>query len=154
FDNGWDYWAIREVDEAESTPIPLPVTITADPVQPSGDRVVHFEASSGFPTPLPIEQIFYQVDSIDGAWTAASQPGPISSATLHLPPGPHTIHAFATDGQEASVSDLHRRNPVTGPVASLDVAQPTFACEVEMSQSSYANGDDVVIASLRFVNFA
>jgi hypothetical protein len=149
---GLGFSAIREVDEAESAPIPLPVAITADPAGPDGTLVVHFEASSGFPTPLPIEQIYYQVDSVDDVWTAASAPGASSSATLALPPGPHTIHAFAVDGQESSMSMLHSRNPVTGPVASLDVVQPALACDVEMSQPTYGNGEDVVITSLRFVN--
>jgi hypothetical protein len=125
--------AIREHDEAEVVPVPLAVAITLDGVGPDGTTTVHFSAASGWPTPLPVQQIFYQVDSIHGAWTPATTAGPEADATLTLAPGTHVVHAFAVDGQEATISRIQQINPVTGPVASLEVVIAPPAC---------SNGDD------------
>ncbi len=116
--------SVREHDEGEVAAIPLTTAVTADPVAPDGTVVVHFAATSGFATPLPIEQIYYQVDATDGAWTPASSAGPSASAVLQLAPGEHLVHAFAVDGQEATLGHINRRNPVTGPVASLSILVP------------------------------
>jgi len=116
---------VLEIDEPVSAAVPLDVAITADPIVPGLDPVVHFSATSGFtPYPLPIRQIYWQVDATDGAWSYADAPGPVASATLSgLAPGPHTVHAFATDGQEATTSPAST-TPIVGPIASLELAVP------------------------------
>lgn len=113
------------VDEPVAAAVPIDVTISADPIEPGVDPVVHFTATSGFaPYPLPIRQIYWQVDATDSAWSYADAPGPAASATITgLAPGPHTVHAFATDGQEATTSPAST-TPIVGPIATLQITVP------------------------------
>jgi hypothetical protein len=116
--------AVDAIDEPVAAPIPLDVAITADPILPGFDPVVRFSATSGFADPLPIRQIYFQVDATDGAWSYADAPGPEASATLAgLAPGSHTVHAFAADGQEVTKS-AGSSTLVVGPIASLDIDVP------------------------------
>jgi DNA-binding beta-propeller fold protein YncE len=121
---------LLEWDEPVAAPIPLAVAITAEPVIAGLDPVVHFSATSGFtPHPLPIRQIYWQIDATNAAWSPADARGAVASATLRgLEPGPHVVHAFATDGQEATTSS-RVRFPIVGPVASLAIdVPPAPAC--------------------------
>ncbi len=53
--------------------------------------------------PLPVQQIYYQVDTISGQWLNASPAGNDASATLTaLQPGTHILYAMATDGFDAT----------------------------------------------------
>lgn len=119
-----------EIDEPVAIPVPLDVAITADPILAGLPPVVRFTATSGFvPYPLPIRQIYWQVDSTSGAWSYADEPGAEASATLaNLAPGPHIVHAFATDGQEVTASLGANRTssgtPIVGPIASLEITVP------------------------------
>lgn len=116
---------VVEIEEPVVAAVPLDVAITVDPLVPGLDPVVHFAATSGFaPYPLPIRQIYWQVDVTDGAWSYADAPGPNASATLAgLAPGPHTVHAFATDGQETTTS-ADAPAPIVGPIVSLEIVVP------------------------------
>jgi len=113
------------IDEPVTAPVPLDVAITVDPIVAGLDPVVHFDATSGFaPYPLPIRQVYFQVDATDGAWSYTDATGPTSSATLTgLAPGVHTVHAFATDGQEVTTSPASA-TPIVGPIASLEIVVP------------------------------
>jgi hypothetical protein len=113
---------LSERAEGESAPVPIATSITNDMPQPDGTVVVHFSATTGWP--LPVRQIYYQVDALDGPWSAAAPAGETAGVTLDLAPGAHEIHAFAVDGQEATLGRIQRANPVTGPVASLEVVVP------------------------------
>lgn len=119
-------WLV-ETPEAETVPVPITTTITHDP--PAGGSVtVHFDAVSTFAPIAPaIQQIYYQVDAIDGAWSKATPAGDSGSATLALSPGTHTIHAFAVDGQEATIGNIQRTSPIVGAMASIEVVMPAAA---------------------------
>jgi hypothetical protein len=112
-------------NEPVTAPVPLDVEIAVEPIVPGLDPVVHFSATSGFaPHPLPIRQVFHQVDATDGVWSPTDAPGAESSATLAgLAPGTHTVYAFATDGQDASTSET-ATTLVVGPIASLEITVP------------------------------
>lgn len=114
-----------ETPEPETTAVPITTAISNDP--PTGGTVdVHFAAASGFaPIAPPIGQIFYRVDGTSGPWTAATPAGASASATLSLSPGVHTVHAFAVDGQEATIGHPQRTTPIVGQVASLAVTMPS-----------------------------
>jgi hypothetical protein len=71
-----------------------------------------------------VRQIYFQVDALDGPWSAATPAGASASATLQLSPGSHAVHAIAVDGQEATLGALQRANPITGPVASVEIVVP------------------------------
>jgi hypothetical protein len=144
---------VYEFDEPVAAAVPMPTTVMPGAPDADGDVTVGLEATSHW-TPMnhPVRRIFYQVDSTDGAWTAAAPAGPSASAALTgLTPGTHTVHAFATDGQETQLADA---NPLlVGPIASGSVTIPSpLSCDVAMSSATYANGDPVVITSLRFAN--
>jgi YVTN family beta-propeller protein len=72
------------------------------------------------PNPLPIRGIFFQVDSTEGAWTAASGSGngPYTASFSGLAPGSHTIYAFATEGHIAPTDTGQQSNPLFGSLAS------------------------------------
>jgi DNA-binding beta-propeller fold protein YncE len=125
---------VIEFDEPVAAAVPMPTTVTSGEPTPDGDVTVDFSSTSSWaPIDHPVHRIFFQVDSVDGAWTAASPTGPNASAALvGLAPGAHTIYAFATDGQETA---LYRGQPLlTGPIASAGVVVP--------APSACANGLD------------
>jgi YVTN family beta-propeller protein len=115
-----------EIEEPTAVPVPLDVAITLDPIIPGLAPVARFAAASGFaPSPLPIRQIYWQVDGTRGRWAHSDAPGPIASATLEgLAPGSHTLHAFATDGQEVTASRLPTTTPIVGPISSISFTVP------------------------------
>jgi DNA-binding beta-propeller fold protein YncE len=122
---------LLEIDEPVAVPVPIDVAITVDPPSPDGSVDVSFSATTSFaPVALPIQRVYYQVDAIDGEWTAASPAGPLGSAAITgLAPGSHVIHAFATDGQEATIASDLGQPVVVGAIASLAIEVPAVpAC--------------------------
>jgi YVTN family beta-propeller protein len=72
-----------------------------------------FTADSRFPSPPPITNLYYQIDSRQGTWTAASGPtGNGSPATFTttigsaLAPGEHILYAFAQDDTPETTSSF------------------------------------------------
>ena len=65
---------------------------------------------------LPVQQIWYQVDSLSGMWQQASPAGSSASATLSsLNVGTHVLYVMATDGQDAtSINTGFSGSPITG----------------------------------------
>ena len=114
---------LLELDEPVAAPVPMPTAIT--PGAPAGGSMtVGFSATSAWvPNAHGIRRIYYQVDSIDGRWLPASPGGATASATITgLAPGAHTLYAFATDGQEATLGK--GQTILTGPVASAAITVP------------------------------
>jgi hypothetical protein len=113
--------SLLEFDEPVAVPVPITTEIEIESQSGVGAEL-SFEATTGFaPFALPIRQIYYQVDGTDGEWTPADAPGASAGADLVLGMGPHTVYAFATDGQEATLSAAHGRTPVVGQIASIEV---------------------------------
>jgi hypothetical protein len=113
---------LSERDEGEATPVPITTSLWNEAPQPDGSVVVHFSATTGWP--LPVRQIYWQVDALDGPWSPTTPAGDAGTATLALTPGTHRVHAFAVDGQEATLGHLQTKNPIVGPVASLEISVP------------------------------
>jgi len=83
---------------AAATQQPILTTINSLPSnqsEPSG--TITMTASNGFGNPLPIRGVFYQLDAIEGAWTATTGSGPYTATFSNLASGSHTIHAFAIE---------------------------------------------------------
>jgi len=65
-------------------------------------------------TPTPPDGLYYQLDTLDGPWSAANSSGggaftsnPTNPSYLaYLAPGLHILYAYATDGQEAPGSEI------------------------------------------------
>ena len=72
-----------------------------------------------------VRNIYYQVDTDQGAWLTATPAGGSSGSgtTPPLTPGNHTLYAFATDGNDAtSINAGPQSSPLIGAIASYSFA--------------------------------
>ena len=111
------------ITEQQVQPVPLPVSIafqglpninsTADP-----NPVFQFSAGSNFyPFSLPVQNVYFQVDTWQGAWQQATRAGTSFTGQLSsVSQGNHVLYAYATDGQNAT---LWSANSLTGPIAAF-----------------------------------
>src|SRR6266851_3823837 len=106
---------VTVLTEQQVQPIPLTTAITAgdtfygDPLKnqtTSATPSFTFTASSAFsPTAPPVDAVYFQVDTWQGPWTAATAtmtPGSFTTTLPTLSLGIHILYAYATDGQDAS----------------------------------------------------
>ena len=109
---------VYEISEQKIQSIPLTVTITPLPGNVSNSDTPTFTLTTG--GTLMARRVYYQLDTWQGAWTAAAGGPPSFAATLPpLQPGTHTLFAFATDGQDASsVTSGQQSAPLVGQVAA------------------------------------
>lgn len=116
---------VRILDEPETAPVPIHTELWHDTPDAFGNVVVHFAATTEFAPHAPdIQHIWTRVDSLNGPWAAVTPAGAAGTASFTLPPGVHTIFAFATDGQEANT-----KTPIVGTMASLAIEiRPRPAC--------------------------
>ncbi|HET9580575.1 MAG TPA: Ig-like domain repeat protein, partial [Usitatibacter sp.] len=100
--------------------IPLTTSIvpfSGNTTKPSATLTLN--AASGFsPSALPVRKVYYQIDSLSGPWLPAAGTGPFSASFAGLADGPHTIHAFAVDGQDAPLATGPQASPLVGTIAS------------------------------------
>jgi DNA-binding beta-propeller fold protein YncE len=101
----------------------VPVHATIAPLSGDAsdpDPVFSIDAASAFAPFAPaVDRVWYQLDGVAGAWSAASGSGPYSAAFTGLAPGTHTLYAVATDSQEApSVNAGPQSVPLVGTIAS------------------------------------
>jgi len=76
---------------------------------------VNFNANSDFSPPTAVESVYWQVDTWQHAWTAATLSGSLYVGTLTaLEPGPHILYAYSTDGQESTLTGAG--SPLTGSI--------------------------------------
>ena len=83
-------------------------------------NTANFTFSASSTDALPVQQIWYQVDSLTGIWQPASPAGSSANATLSsLSVGTHILYAMATDGQDAtSINTGFDGSPVTGKISA------------------------------------
>ncbi|MDD4295380.1 MAG: beta-propeller fold lactonase family protein [Ruminiclostridium sp.] len=91
---------IDEQSEQDASPaamiMPLLGNITSD-------TTPAFEFNAPSESPLPVRQIWYQTDTLNGQWQKAVPEGSSACATISaLSLGTHILYAMATDGQDAS----------------------------------------------------
>ena len=88
-----------------------------------------FAMSATSTTGSPVRNVYYQVDSIQGVWQAAtSSGGSYSATTATLPLGTHTMYAYATDGCDStSINTGSQSSPLIGAIVSytFTVTVPT-----------------------------
>jgi YVTN family beta-propeller protein len=124
------------------TPLPGNQTATTTPV-------FTFNAQSTFSPNLTVPaNVFFQVDTWQGAWTAATSSGfSFTGTTAPLQPGFHILYAYAGDGQEADSEQ--KGSPLIGSIAAYGflVAVPAFFTgQTSVGDGAYylrfpANGD-------------
>ena len=69
----------------------------------------------------PVEQVMYQVDTWQGAWTSAAMQGwfMFTGTSAPLQPGFHILYAYATDGEETtSLSTGLQNSPLIGNITA------------------------------------
>ena len=84
--------------------------------------------SSFFPHKTVPDDVFFQIDTWQGAWgamTPASSPGVFTGQTLPLQPGVHILYAYATDGQEATSTNTgSQSSPLIGNIVAAVLPVP------------------------------
>ncbi len=147
--NGNNVTVISE-QQVEAIPLttsisPLPGNQTATPTP-----TFTFNTQSTFsPNPTVPSNVFFQVDTWQGAWTAATSSlfSPLMGTTAPLQPGFHILYAYAGDGQEADSEQ--KGSPLIGSIAAYGflVAVPAFFTgQTSLGDGAYylrfpANGD-------------
>ena len=104
------------------------------------DGSITLSASSAFsPSALPVRGVYYRLDTRDGRWSLASGSGPYTASFSGLAPGPHTLYAFAADGQDAPLATGPQSIPLLGEVASYTFTVPSLKVDPSVSLASSAN---------------
>ena len=104
----------------------------------------NFTASSYFTPYAPYpNSLLFQVDTWQGAWTAATNNGggAFSGQLTPLQPGVHTLYAYATDGQD-STSINPRSSPLIGSIAAYLFV--VFAPSAALSPGSLPFGNQLI----------
>jgi YVTN family beta-propeller protein len=118
----------------------IPLTVTVNPLlgnmTPSSTPSFTFSASSTFsPIPTIPDGVYYQVDTWQGAWTAATGSNPsFAGAVGPLQPGFHILYFYVGDGQEATstqasgqvISSIQAYGFLSGAGPSLPSPTVTF----------------------------
>jgi YVTN family beta-propeller protein len=82
---------------------PLTTTITPLPNNQTATTTVPAFTFTANSTTTVANSVFYQFDTLQGAWTQASGSNPtFTGSPVSLQPGLHTLFAYATDGQEST----------------------------------------------------
>ncbi len=119
------------INESSQPAVPLTSSISALPGNQASNPTptFTFTTSTGVNWPA-VRKVYYQVDSINGAWKEAGIVGTdqYSATSSALSGGSHTIYSFATDGQDStSVNTGPGASPLVGAMASYTFSIPTFA---------------------------
>ncbi len=122
----------NDVTVIAETPVPVsPLITTITPLTGNATLILTptFAMSATSTTGSPVRNVYYQVDSIQGVWQAAtSSGGSYSATTATLPLGTHTMYAYATDGCDStSINTGSQSSPLIGAIVSytFTVTVPT-----------------------------
>ncbi len=134
----------------------IPLTTTITPL--TGNETMNltptftFAASSSFaPTAPPVDALYFQVDTWQGPWIAATPTGGggFSGTTPTLPLGTHILFAYATDGQDAgSVSTggngIGQSSPIIGSIAAYVFTVLTPVPKASLNPTALNLGSETV----------
>jgi DNA-binding beta-propeller fold protein YncE len=149
---------VTVISEQPVEPSPLTTTIAPLPEDTtfSSTPTFYFTTSSLFsPFAPPVQNVYYQVDSVQGVWLPASGLAPSFSGQLPtITPGLHVLYAWASDGTDAT--DLALGETLIGAVSAYSftaAAQltPTLTCPYAatppLPDVAYSAGDVQVCVS-------
>ncbi|MBL0121760.1 MAG: hypothetical protein IPP88_03190 [Betaproteobacteria bacterium] len=113
---------VTVITESLMQAIPLTTAIGSLPGNQTGLASPTFTftpASTFVPTVPPVQGVYYQIDTWQGAWQKAGGTGLYTGTTAPLGLGTHILYAFAVDGQEStSVSTGVQASPLVGQMAA------------------------------------
>ena len=144
-----DVTVITEQQE-QSIPLQAAITPLANDQTASLMPSFSFTATSTFsPFAPPPQGLFFQVDTWQGPWLAATNDGGgnFSGTLPMLQQGFHILYAYATDGQEAtSVNTGFQSSPLISNITAygFTVAPPPAAPEVTLSTTNLVFGQQLV----------
>ena len=91
---------VTVIDEEQVEPIPLTTGITPLPNNQTNSPAPSFTFTTTSTTVTTPQNVFFQVDTWQNPWTAATGSNPSFAGTVaSLQPGFHILYAYATDGQ-------------------------------------------------------
>ena len=100
---------VSPIAEDQFQPIPLTTTIAPLPgnVSTTSTPTFTFTASSAFaPIAPPVQNVYFQLDTLEGPWIAATPgAGNYTATSAPLQQGTHVVYAYATDGQDADFAE-------------------------------------------------
>jgi YVTN family beta-propeller protein len=106
---------VTVIDEQQVQPIPLTTSITPLASNQTNNPSPSFTFNAQSSTATTPDAVFFQVDTWQNAWTAATGSNPTYAGTVaYLQPGFHILYAYAADGQEATSTQLG--SPLTGAI--------------------------------------
>ena len=129
---------VTVIDEQQVENVPLNanswsngVDCAVDCAEASGltTCTLNFSATSLFlPDKTVPDDVFFQMDTWQGAWTAMTpegSPGVFTGQTPPLQPGVHILYAYATDGQEATSTNTgSQSSPLIGNIVAFLLPAP------------------------------
>jgi hypothetical protein len=129
------------ISEQQVQPIPLPVTIQLQGqpnVHVTVNRNPQFQitASSNFqPVKLPLQNVFFQLDTWEGQWQLATPSGANFSAQLtSVPLGNHVLYAYSTDAQ--ATATLWPANLLISPIAAFAFTELQGATQMSLTSNN------------------
>ena len=126
-------------DTTHSIPLTTTITPFAGNTSPPSGSLTLSAASTFSPASLPVRKVYYQIDSTNGPWIAASGSGPFTASFTDLASGSHTIRAFAADGQDAPLATGPQSNPLVGAIAAYTFTVTGGKTDPTVSLASSAN---------------
>ena len=118
--NGLDANSVSVIAENPLVSSPLLTTIPPFNADSTNNVTPTFNLTATSTTGLPVSNVYYQVDSQQGAWQqATASVSTFSATTSTLTSGTHTIYAFAVDGSDStSINTGSQSSPLIGAIAS------------------------------------
>lgn len=103
----------------QSIPLPTGIMPLGDNQTPDSNPALVFTAASTFsPDATVPEGVYFQLDTRQNAWSAATGGNPYVGALASLQPGFHILFAYAVDGQQATSTSMG--SPVIGAVQAYE----------------------------------
>ncbi len=105
---------VEVIDEQQVQPIPLTTSITPLAGNETNKPNPSFTFEALSTTVTTPNEVYFQVDTWQNAWSAATGTNPYSGTLASLQPGFHILYAYSVDGQEATSTQAG--SPLTGSI--------------------------------------
>src|SRR5579859_6714628 len=138
---------VTALTEQQIQPFPLVTSISPLPNNhtTSLNPTFTFTLSGSLQGVTPGQQVYFQLDGVQGRWLPASGTAPTFTAQPNLLPGSHILYAFATDAEQ-SQGELGQSPTISGPIAAyaFTVILPNSTVTLTSSQNPSLFGAQVI----------